>query len=212
VGLGYLDVPTASGRWRHDEGTAFLFAYVDNTWSGPLQSAIERGYDIGVGDLRRMQDAAERASGRAVKNGLYLLNPQEMTDAMDGLPGMEDYRMDPMRRAYKGRPMEITRLFFERHLQGRGGEMDPMVPYLTQAMDTVRRQVKITTLPDYIGIVVGVISAIPGTETAASSYQYICTSADFGEQFVKMSCGSAEMFSVDIPYFALTYNNVRVTP
>ena len=129
--LRQLEVPTDSGRWLHLKGPDFLFAYVDNNWSAPLQAAVKLAFDIAVGEVRRIQERVRHASGYVVENGLYLMSWQDMTKALEGLPGVVAPWPNENRRSYSGRTgAQMILDIFKQFLDGLGGPIDPIERYL----------------------------------------------------------------------------------
>ena len=130
---------------------------------------------------------------------------QDMTKALDGLPGVVAPWPNEHRRSYSGRiGAQMIVDFFKQFLDGLGGPIDPIERYLVQAMIDVQRQMKISEITDYFGIVVGLVSAVPETEKAATSFQYICASADVSRQLLQITCSSAQPYSLDVSYVTVT--------
>jgi hypothetical protein len=153
--------------------------------------------------------AVKRTSGQDVVNGLYLLNQAAMTAAMNIIDGMGETEVHQSTQQGSGTAVNINGQFFAAILGGLGGDVAPMLTYLTTAMGEVQAQTKQSTVIENFGTVVGIISVMPVLNVPITTFQYVFSSSDVSNWFVGLNCASIDNQSYNYSYTVAEYNYVR---
>ena len=113
---------------------------------------------------------------------------------------------DQQHKSGSGTAISINGEFFAAILGGLSGDVEPMMTYLTTQMGDVQAETKKSTVTEDFGIVVGFVSLMPVLNVPVTSFQYVYSSSETSEWFVKTSCSSTEHHSYDYKYTVVDYN------
>jgi hypothetical protein len=205
-GASYLVTLTDKGEWQHADGSDFLFAYIPNDWSNEAKAAVKAAFVKALTMSNTIKEAVRKTTGQAVEDGLYLVDPYSMTKAMNSIEGMGETAVNKESQKGSGTAVSINQQFFAAILGGLGGDVAPMLNYLTKEMGNVQAQTQDSGVKDYFGTVIGLVSLMPALDVAVTTFQYVCSSAAVSKWFVDLNCGSAERQSYDYSYTAVEYN------
>ncbi|MGD1897096.1 MAG: trypsin-like serine peptidase [Phormidesmis sp.] len=204
--LNYNVIMTDSGKWLHAPGSDFLFAFLLDDWSQDLKNQVTASFEEALKMTSKIKSAVSETSGEDVVNGLYLLNQKDMTKAMNNIPGMGQSSSVQKNEKASGLAVEINKQFFTAVLAGLGGEVEPLLVYLTQEMGKVQAQARKHTSTENFGTVIGLISVMPILNVPVTSFKYVYSFKETQSWFVKVNCGSAEKYSFDYSYTVVDYN------
>lgn len=204
--LTYQVTLTEGGAWMHAPGSDFLFAFIDDSWSSEVQEAVRKSFTQALQMSSVIKNSVKKTSGDDVVNGLYLLNQEAMTKAMNNIDGMGETSVDQQNQQGSGTAISINGEFFAAILGGLSGDVAPMLEYLTTQMGDVQAQTKKSTVTEDFGIVVGLISLMPELNIPVTSFQYVYSSSKTSEWFVKTNCSSTEHHSYNYSYTVVDYN------
>lgn len=202
----YIVTLTEAGQWMHAPGTDFLFAYIANDWSTALKGAVSQAFTKGLTMSSVIKKAVLDTSGQQVVNGLYLLDQASMTTAMNSIDGMGETDVNSNTESGSGTAVSINAEFFAAVLAGLGGDVAPIMTYLTQEMGNLQAQTSQSKVTSTFGTVIGLISVMPVLDVVTTTFQYAFSSAATSEWFVKVNCGSVEHYSYDYSYTVVNYN------
>jgi hypothetical protein len=205
----YVVTLTDAGKWMHAPGSDFLFAYIDDSWSSALKDAVAEAFEKALGMSSNIKQAVKDTSGQDVVNGLYLLDQADMTMAMNSIQGMGETSVDQKSESGQGTAVTINGQFFTAILAGLGGDVEPMMAYLTEAMGDVQAQTKQSTVTENFGTIIGLISVMPELNVVVTDFQYVYSTTETSEWFVKVNCGSVEHYSYDYSFTVVDYNYVQ---
>ena len=202
----YLVTLTETGKWLHAPGSDFLFAYLENNWPESVQNAVTQAYEDALSMSSVIKASVKNTSGQDVVNGLYLLNQPAMTEAMNAIDGMGQTDVNSFNESGSGTAVSINGEFFAAILGGLGGDVAPLLTYLTTEMGDVQAQSPVTQA---FGTVIGMISVMPVLNVPVTTFQYVYSDSQTGKWFVKVNCGSSEHYSYDYSYTVVAYNYVK---
>lgn len=202
----YYVTLTDSGKWLHAPGSDFLFAYLEDNWPTDVLQAVTTAFETALGMSTTIKSSVQSTSGQDVVNGLYLLDQTAMTKAMNAIPGMGQTTVDQNAEEGSGTAVTITGDFFAAILGGLGGDVEPMLTYLTTQMGDIQAQTKQSTVTENFGTVIGLISVMPVLNVPVTTFQYVYSSTQTSQWFVKVNCGSVEHQSYDYSYTVVSYN------
>ncbi len=208
----YLVTLTDSGKWLHAPGSDFLFAYVDSSWPPDVTAAVTKAFEKALGMSTTIKAAVLSTSGQTVVNGLYLLDQAAMTEAMNTIDGMGMTAVSQDTQQGSGTAVTINGEFFAAVLGGLGGDVAPLLTYLTTEMGDVQAQTKGSTVTSTFGTIIGLISVMPVLNVPVTSFQYVYSSASVSTWFVGVNCGSVEQQSYDYTYTTVEYNYSPTAP
>jgi hypothetical protein len=204
----YIVTLTDDGQWMHSPGSDFLFAYIQNDWSAELKDAVAQAFTTALTMSSVIKQAVLDTSGQTVENGLYLLDQAAMTTAMNSINGMGETGVGTGGKAGDGTAVSINKEFFAAVLAGLGGDVEPLMVYLTEEMSDVQAQTKKSEVTDTFGTVIGFISVMPELNVVTTTFRYAFSTASTAEWFVKVICGSVEHYSYDYSYITVDYNYI----
>lgn len=202
----YIVTLTDTGQWMHAPGTDFLFAYISNDWSSELKDAVAQAFTKALTMSSVIKQAVLDTSGQQVVNGLYLQDQAAMTTAMNSIDGMAETDADSNQESGDGTAASINAEFFAAVLAGLGGDVEPMMVYLTQEMGNLQAQTSESGVKDTFGTIIGLISVMPALNVVTTTFQYAFSSSATAEWFVDVTCGSVEHYSYDYSYTVVNYN------
>jgi len=197
---------TDKGEWWHPNGSDFVFAYVDNNWSADLKQKVGKAYTAALAMSSSIKEAVKNTSGQTVEDGVYLLDQAAMIEAMNSIKGMGQTGVSQHSESGSGTALTITGDFFAAVLGALGGDVAPMLTYLTTQMGDMQAQVGKSTVTDNFGTVIGFISVEPGLDIIVTTFQYLYSTQETSQWFVKVPCGSVENQNYDYSYTVLEYN------
>ena len=202
----YNVVLTDSGKWLNAPGSDFLFAFLMDDWTDDVKTKVTDAFEDALGMSSIIKTAVKETAGQEVENGLYLLDQSDMTKAMNSIPGMGETSADQKENSGNGTAFEITQEFFATILAGLGGDVTPLMNYLTPQMGTLQGQTKQSTVTENFGTVIGLVSLMPVLNVPVTTFQYVYSSATVSIWFVHVNCGSAERQSYHYSYTVVNYN------
>ena len=205
-GLTYYVTLTDTGSWLHAPGSDFLFAYIEDKWPTQVQTDIKAAFKAALKMSSTIKASVKKTSGQEVVNGLYLLNQKAMTVAMNDIDGMGETGATQNAEEGSGTALSITGDFFAAVLGGLGGDVEPLLTYLTTQMGDLQAQVKQSTVSDNFGTVIGLISVMPVLNVAVTTFRYVYSSQQTSTWFVSVPCASIEHHSYNYSYTAVDYN------
>ncbi|WP_452221304.1 hypothetical protein [Lacinutrix salivirga] len=204
--LSYKVLVTEKGSWLHPAGSNFLFAYIDKTWDANTVAAVKKAYEDALLMSSKIKKAVLDTSGQTVVNGLYLLDRTAMTKAMNHVDGMGETSVDEHEKNGSGTAVSITKEFFKVILGGLGGDLEPMLSYLTTQMGEVQAQTRKTHITNAFGITVGLISIMPVLDVPVVTFQYAYSSQETSEWFTKVLCVETDHYDYDYKFTVVNYN------
>ncbi|MFY2556694.1 hypothetical protein ACN469_03585 [Corallococcus terminator] len=200
---------TDAGKWLFAPGSDFLFAYLDDSWSDSLKATVTTSFEEALSMSSTIKAAVKSTSGQDVVNGLYLLAQPAMTLAMNTIDGMGQTAVNQSSASGSGTAVSITQEFFSAILGGLGGDVSPILNYLTNEMGDVQAQTSQSTVTENFGTVVGMVSVMPILNVPVTSFQYVYSTSQVSTWFVSVNCGSVERQSYDYSYTTVEYNYVK---
>jgi hypothetical protein len=209
--LSYQVVVTDSGKWLHAPGSDFLFAFIQDDWSPTLKEAVAGAFETALGMSSQIKTAVKDTAGQDVVNGLYLLDQAAMTTAMNSIDGMGMTSVDQKSESGSGTAVDINKQFFLAVLAGLGGDIEPIMAYLTEEMAEVQAQTKQSTVTEAFGTVIGLISVMDVLDVVTTTFQYVFSDSETSKWFVNVTCGSVNHYSYDYSYTVVNYNYVQPT-
>jgi hypothetical protein len=202
----YLVTLTETGKWLHAPGSDFVFAYLMNDWDATTKAAVTTAFEDALAMSSTIKAAVKSTSGQDVLKGLYLLDPEVMTEAMNSIDGMGETSAHDSSESGSGTAASINGQFFAAVLAGLGGDVAPLLDYLTSEMGDLQAQTKQSTVTESFGTVMGLISVMPVLNVPVTTFQYVYSSSQVSEWFVKVNCGSVEEQSYAYAYTVVQYN------
>ncbi|MEC7770710.1 MAG: hypothetical protein VX798_05965 [Bacteroidota bacterium] len=202
----YNKVSTDKGTWLHAPGSDFLFAYLKKDWPADLTKKVTQAFEDALEMSSTIKDQVKDTSGDDVKNGLYLLNQSAMTKAMNNIDGMGETEVNQDGKSGSGTTVSINMEFFKAILGGLDGDVAPLMTYLNTQMSDVIAETRKSTVTQNFGTVIGLISVMPVLNVPVTSFQYVFSSAETSQWFVKLICGSTQHYSYDYKYTIVNYN------
>jgi hypothetical protein len=204
--LEYVVTLTDSGKWLNAPGSDFLFAYIDSSWPPELAQNVGKAFEAALKMPTVIKEAVLKTSGQAVENGLYLLNQSAMTSAMNSIQGMGMTSVDQQHQSGDGTAVEINKELFTAILGGLGGDVTPLLTYLTSQMQNIQAQTKRSKVTEDFGTVIGLVSVMPVLNVVETNFQFVYSSEETSHWFVSVNCGgSAEHYSYDYQYTVVKY-------
>lgn len=197
---------TDEGKWLHAPGSDFLFAYLENNWPSDVTAAVTTAFETALKMSTTIKAAVKSTSGQDVVNGLYLLDQAAMTKAMNSVDGMGQTVVNQNSQQGSGTAVSINGEFFAAILGGLGGDVAPLLTYLTTEMGDVQAQTQQSTVTESFGTVIGMISVMPVLNIPVTTFQYVYSSSEVSKWFVSVNCGSVEHQSYDYSYTVVEYN------
>jgi hypothetical protein len=152
--------------------------------------------------------SVKTTSSQDAVNGLYLLDQAAMTKAMNAIDGMGETGATQNAEEGSGTALSINGDFFAAVLGGLGGDVAPMLTYLTTQMGDLQAQVRQSTVTDTFGTVMGMISVMPVLNIAVTTFRYVYSSQATSTWFVSIPCGSVENQAYNYSYTAVDYNYI----
>lgn len=204
--IEYRVILTDTGNWLHAPGSDFLFTFIMDDWGDKVKKDVTNAFEKALRMSSTIKDAVKETSGQDVVNGLYLANQVDMTKAMNSIPGMGETSTDQKSEQGSGTAVEVNQQFFTAVLAGLGGDVAPLLDYLTEEMGNVQAQTKKSTVTENFGTVVGLVSVMPVLNVPVTTFQYVYSSEATSSWFVKVNCGSTEHYSYDYSYNVVNYN------
>lgn len=204
--LSYNVILTDSGQWMHANGSDFLFTFINKDWDSKVKESVVNAFEAALAMSSIIKAAVKNTSGEDVVDGLYLLDQSAMTKAMNSIDGMGETSVDHKEEKGDGTAVSINQQFFTAVLAGLGGDVAPIMTYLTQEMGNVQAQTKKSTVTENFGTVVGLISLMPELDVPVTTFQYVYSSSETSEWFVKVNCASVEHYSYDYTFTVVNYN------
>lgn len=197
---------TDKGKWLHAASSDFLFAYIENDWPKEVVASVTKAFEDGLKMSSTIKAAVKTTSGQDVVSGLYLLDQAAMTEAMNSIDGMGQTTVNQNTEQGSGTAVSITGDFFAAILGGLGGDVAPLLTYLTTQMGDIQAQTRKSTVTENFGTVVGLISVMPVINVPITTFQYVCSTSAVSKWFVSVPCGSVEHQSYDYSYTVIEYN------
>jgi hypothetical protein len=152
-----------------------------------------------------IKNAVKETAGQDVVNGVYLLDQPSMTKAMNSIKGMGETGAHDGGEQGSGTAVSINKEFFGAVLAGLGGDVAPMMDYLTSSMQDLQAQVKQSNVKNVFGTVMGLVSLMPELNVPMVTFEYVYSSQKTSDWIVKLDCGSAENYSYDYTYTVVDY-------
>jgi hypothetical protein len=202
---------TDTGSWLHAPSSDFLFAYLDNSLDPPTKASLTTAFQNALKMSSIIKQAVVNTSGQAALNGLYLLNKDEMTVAMNSIDGMGETMASNGGNSGSGVAVEINKEFFTGILGGLGGDVTPMMTYLNDQMSKVQAQTKQSTVTEDFGVIIGLISLMPVLNVPVTTFKYVFSSSEVSSWFVNLICTDVEGHSYSYTYTDVDYNYVAPT-
>jgi len=206
VQKSYHKVSTDKGTWLHAPGSDFLFAFLKNDWPADLTAKVTQAFEDALALSSTIKEQVKDTSGDDVKNGLYLLNQPAMTKAMNNIDGMGQTEVNQDGKSGNGTTVSINQEFFTAILGGLEGDIAPLMTFLNTQMSDVIAETRQSTVTQNFGTVIGLISVMPILNVPVTSFQYVFSSAETSQWFVKLICGSVDHYSYDYKYTIVNYN------
>ncbi|KAF1007294.1 MAG: hypothetical protein GAK28_01933 [Luteibacter sp.] len=202
----YAVILADTGKWLHAPGSDYLFAYLDNSWSPDLVAKVTSAFETALKMSSTIKEAVKNTSGQSVVDGLYLLEQPAMTKAMNSIPGMGLTQVAQQHQSGEGTAVDINGQFFAAILGGLGGDVAPMLNYLTTTMGDIQAQTQKSTVTKDFGTIMGLISVMPVLNVPVTSFQYVYSTSSVSTWFVKVNCASVQKQSYDYGYTVCNYN------
>ncbi len=197
---------TDDGKWLHAPGSDFLFAYLETGWPADVTAAVTKEFEKALTMSSLIKAAVKNTSGQDVVNGLYLLDQAAMTEAITSIDGMGQTTVNQNTQQGSGTAVSINGEFFAAILGGLGGDVAPLLTYLTTEMGDVQAQTKHSTVKESFGTVIGMVSVMPILNVPVTTFQYVYSTSEVSTWFVSVNCGSVEHQSYDFSYTVVEYN------
>lgn len=201
----YLVTVTDSGEWLHPAGSDFLFAYLDASLPDDVKLSIRTAYTQALQLPNKIKAEVKSTSGQDVVNGLYLLDQTAMTMAMNNVDGMSQTTVDQQSKSGTDVSVGINAEFFTAVLAGMGGDVAPMMTYLTGEMGDLQGQVRTADVKENFGTVIGTVSVEPILGVPVTVFKYVYSDQETSDWFVSVPCGSAEKHSYDYSFTVVDY-------
>jgi len=203
----YVTVTTEDGgEWRHAPSSDFVFTYLPATLPPDTKAAMVKAFEDALGMSSKIKEAIKNTTGQTVVQGLYLQDAAEMTNAMNSIEGMGQTKDASGGEQGSGTAVSINQQFFAAVLAGLGGDVAPLMDYLTKSMGDVQAEVKKQTKIDKFGTVIGMISLMPELDVPVTTFTYAYSDSTTSSWMVKVNCGSTEHYSYDYTYQTIDYN------
>lgn len=209
TGVTHLVTFTDAGKWLHAPGSDFLFAYIDSTWPQSVQADVTSTFETALSLSQTIKDSVKKTAGQDVVNGLYLLNQPAMTEAMNAIDGMGQTAVATHSEQGSGTAVTINGEFFTAILGGLGGDVAPLMDFLTTQMGDLQVQTRQSKVTQNFGTVIGLISLMPVLNVPITSFQYVYSSAQTSQWFVQVMCVSTDHYDYDYDYTIVNYNYVK---
>jgi hypothetical protein len=209
TGVTHLVTFTDAGKWLHAPGSDFLFAYIDSTWPQSVQADVTNTFETALSLSQTIKDSVKKTAGQDVVNGLYLLNQPAMTEAMNAIDGMGQTAVATHSEQGSGTAVTINGEFFTAILGGLGGDVAPLMDFLTTQMGDLQVQTRQSKVTQNFGTVIGLISLMPVLNVPITSFQYVYSSAQTSQWFVQVMCVSTDHYDYDYNYTVVNYNYVK---
>lgn len=201
----YLVTATDTGEWLHPAGSDLVFAFIDASWADDVKASVRASYIDALQMPNLIKAQVKATSGQDVLNGLYLLNQQAMTMAMNNVDGMAETTVDQKHESGSGTAVSINGEFFTAILAGMSGDVAPLTSYLTGKMGDLQAQVKKSTVTETFGTMIGAVSVEPVLGVSTITFKYVFTADTTADWFVSVPCGSAEKHSYDYSFTVVDY-------
>ncbi|SOE23813.1 hypothetical protein SAMN06298216_4193 [Spirosomataceae bacterium TFI 002] len=202
----YLVTKVEGGKWLHAPGSDFLFAFLKETWDPALITKVTTAFEDALDVSNKIKAAVKATSGETVVDGLYLLDQPAMTKAMNTIDGMGMTRATMGNQNGNGVAVDINAKFFASVLGALGGDVTPILKYLTSQMGDMQAQTRKSNVTVDFGTVIGLVSVMPILDVVVTSFQYAYSSKQTSEEFVKWICGSATKYSYNYDFVTVNYN------
>jgi hypothetical protein len=196
---------TSPGNWIHAPGSDFIFAYLLDNWSEKIKEKMSAAFLDALGMSSKIKDAVKATSGQTVVNGLYTLNQDAMTKAMNSITGMGLTASNTGHQEGDGTADAVVNAFFQSILGGLGGDVTPMNTYLVSQMGDIQTTAKGKTDKTF-GTVIGLVSLMPIIEVPVTSFVYAFISGEAITWFANVNCHSVQKQKYNYNYIAATYN------
>ena len=201
----YLVTVTDSGEWLHPAGSDFLFAFIDASLPDDVKLSIRTAYTQALQLPNKIKAEVKSTSGQDVVNGLYLLNQAAMTMAMNNVDGMSQTTVDQQTKSGTDVSVGINAEFFTAVLAGMGGDVAPMMTYLTGEMGDLQGQVRSSNVTENFGTIIGTVSTEPVLGVPVTVFKYVYSDDKTSDWFVSVPCGSAEKHDYDYSFTVVDY-------
>ncbi len=196
----------STGSWMHAPGSTFVFAYLYDNWSQQVKQDMAAAFSDALAMSETIKNAVKDTSGQDVVDGLYLLDQEAMTKAMNSIPGMGMTGAKQGGASGRGTATKINGEFFATVLAGLGGDVAPILEYLNDSMAKVQAQTRQSTVKKDFGTVMGMVSLMPILNVPVTTFSYVYSGSETKSFFVSTICGSHEEYSYDYKYTNAVYN------
>lgn len=205
--FSYLTTQASSpGNWIHAPGSNFTFAYLYDSWSDSLKSKVGEAFLSALSMSDKIKEAVKNTSGQEAVEGLYILDQEGMTKAMNSIPGMGMTDATNDNLSGNGTASDVNKLFFQNILAGLGGDVTPMMDYLNQKMNDIQTQAKKSDINTDFGTVIGLVSVMPILNIPVISFVYAYMDKNEKTWFEHYNCKDHKKESFDIKYAVVSYN------
>jgi hypothetical protein len=201
----YIVTVTDDGEWLHPAGSDFLFAYLSKDLPDDVKLALRSAFTDALQLPNKIKAEVKATSGQDVVNGLYLLNREAMTKAMNNVDGMGQTTDDTQTKKGRDVSVGINAEFFAAVLAGLAGDVSSMMKYLTDEMGDLQAQVRDSTVTESFGTVIGTISVEPMLGVPVTTFKYVFSDSKTSDWFVSVPCGTAEEHDYDYSFTVVDY-------
>ena len=202
----YNVITTNKGQWMHAPGSDFIFAYIEDSWDTAVKTDVTKSFKKALSMSSVVKKAIKATSGEKVLNGLYTLDQPAMTKAMNSINGMGMTTAVKNSKSGSGTAVSINKEFFGSVLAGLGGDVAPLMTYLTQEMGDFKAEVKNQKTKGEFGTLIGMVGVMPGLGIPVTTFKYAFSSQKSKQWLVKLNCGSVSHHSYSYSYTAVDYN------
>lgn len=199
-------VNTEEGQWIHADSSDFCFCFIHNEWDTETKKIMAKEFLRANAMSNKVKDAVKKLTGDEVVNGLYLLDVEDMVTAMNTIEGMGQTKDSMDSNKGSGTCTKINGEFFGDILAGLGGDVEPLMSYLTKSMEGVQAETKGSTVTNKFGIMIGLVSLVPQLNIPVTTFQYVYSNETTSTWMVSVNCGSSQRYSYDYTYDVVVFN------
>jgi hypothetical protein len=194
------------GTWVHTEGSDYIFYYKFDAWTPEQNTIMGNAFVKAMQVPNKIKEAVLNTSGQVVVDGLYTLNQEAMTKAMNSIPGMSQTNVVKRSLNGNGTIKEANEQFFNDILSGVGGTVNPMRDYLNRSMAATQAAAGKTS-PQHLGTTITLLALVPGLNIALTSVVYAVSTASSAAVLITHKCSDDETtFSYNVDYTKVGYS------
>jgi hypothetical protein len=202
------NIKTNNGYWLYSSDIKFCFAYIDDKYSENQVKIIKEAFGKMPDYFEMINEKIPdtNTKGSNTIRDFYLLDDKAISKIMSSIKGMGQVSIQNVKFSGESTAQNICKTFFANVLEKLGGDISSISSILLNGMNSIQNQVKETTVKNAFGILIGIVSLMPGMDIVVISFYYIYVSVDYKKWFISLNCSSPNTVKYSLSYKIIAYN------